>query len=502
MNFLDSMDSRQRKLTYAVGMLILFAPIYVLGRPSEGKPGTGGQLAQMRDEYQLGEATLGEVDPASSTMNLVLLGMRGVATNYLWMEAEELKKTKNWSQLESVVNSITLLQPHFRTVWEYQAWNLGFNVSAEFDAVEDRYYWVKRGMKYIMRGTRINQQVPEMFFYTGEFAGHKMGRSDEKDKFRVFFRDKDPDEEKYKGGVDEDINPPVDNDGNQLKPYERDNYMVARRWFKEANKLVEKGFEQHRMDLPLFIAYPHRSLMEFASARQDEGVFDEIVHKSWEQGYREWVSEYGITPIPTTIAGKIILEGQEEILRQFIAEELPTWPNMTLEIKKAWVNRYQDTCGYRFWRSRCLVESRDDLLEARKELFQGKKEYRDNQNMQLTAKLMSSGLKKLGDVLLDPQYLDLNKPIGAEETKKDEPRESRVARDDNDLSELAFKSIIIWQAALDNLGEKLPEDFPLKKELWDSEKFKTQKEDLLHKFELWQGSSSGDTNKADGKSPQ
>ena len=107
---------RQRKLVYFVVAVLLVVPIIYLGQPAE-RQAAGGKIAQLRSNYELGESSLGNVDPTSATMNLVLLGFRGVAASYLWQRAEFHKKTKNFAQLEDDVESIILLQPHFKSVW-------------------------------------------------------------------------------------------------------------------------------------------------------------------------------------------------------------------------------------------------------------------------------------------------------------------------------------------------------------------------------------------------
>ena len=72
---MNDLTSRQRKLLYLGGIILLFIPIILLARPPEpalGKvvqPNPGGTLARMRVEHNLGESDLGNVDPASSTMN-------------------------------------------------------------------------------------------------------------------------------------------------------------------------------------------------------------------------------------------------------------------------------------------------------------------------------------------------------------------------------------------------------------------------------------------------
>ena len=147
---MNNLTSLQRKLVYLGGIVLLLIPIILLGGPpepapvnptgagrSEGSP--GGYLAQKRVEYGLGESDLGNVDPASSTMNLLLLGFRGIATSMLWMDAQKQQRDKDWAGLRATTESIILLQPHFLKVWHFQGWNLAYNVSAEWDGVADRY---------------------------------------------------------------------------------------------------------------------------------------------------------------------------------------------------------------------------------------------------------------------------------------------------------------------------------------------------------------------------
>ena len=169
---------------YLAGIVILLIPVIGLGMPAGSDEGSGGKLADLRQAYDLGETSLGEVDPSSATMNLVLLGLRGVAANLLWMEHEELKKTKNWSQMRATTRSIILLQPHFLKVWRFHGWDLAYNVSAEWDSIADRYYWVKEGAIFTMDGTDRNQQYTELYWDVGHILGHKIGNSDEWRDFR------------------------------------------------------------------------------------------------------------------------------------------------------------------------------------------------------------------------------------------------------------------------------------------------------------------------------
>src|SRR5690606_1142229 len=130
----------------------------------------------------------------------------------------------------------------------------------EWDAVADRYYWVKEGAKYTMAGSRRNEQSPELYWETGRVLGQKIGRSDEWQIFRKFFK-ADPDEDTYGGYADTELNPKG-----------IDNYLAAKDVFVIANER-ELEQPQHIMMRMLFRSYPARSQFDYADALQREGIF-------------------------------------------------------------------------------------------------------------------------------------------------------------------------------------------------------------------------------------
>ena len=128
----------RRKIIYLVILVATLVPLYALGQPSDGTKDSGGQLASMRQEFGISESDLGEISPASETMKLASLGLRGVAATLLWEMAHDYRVTHEWDRLKAALNNIALLQPHYDTVWEHQAHNLAYNVSIEFDAYRQR----------------------------------------------------------------------------------------------------------------------------------------------------------------------------------------------------------------------------------------------------------------------------------------------------------------------------------------------------------------------------
>ncbi len=126
----------------------------------------------------------------------------------------------------------------------------------------------------------------------------------------------DPDRARWQGKADTDVN-----------PKNIDNYLVAREWYQKANKTLElPDIEQHKMDLPLFWAYPTHSLMDYAEAREEDGVFDADALKAWADGYKEWTEEYGQRPFTAAGNGaRFTLEGDTAALANLAKKTGRPW---------------------------------------------------------------------------------------------------------------------------------------------------------------------------------
>src|ERR1700676_1430512 len=135
----------------------------------------GGKLAQLRTDYNLTENNLGEIDASAETVKLATLGLRGVAVQILWQKANDCKMLEDWSGFGAALTQIAYLQPHFFMVWDFQAHNLSYNTSVEFDDYHDRYYWVIQGIKFLKQGQIQNKNEPRLTARIGWFLGHKIG---------------------------------------------------------------------------------------------------------------------------------------------------------------------------------------------------------------------------------------------------------------------------------------------------------------------------------------
>lgn len=286
----------RRKVIYIAVIAALLYPLFRIGQPASGQPdgqqNPGGVLAQLRAQYGLSQAELGEIDPASESMRLATLGMRGIAANVLWEKANDYKKKEDWDNLRVTLNQITKLQPNFISVWEFQAHNLSYNISVEFDDYRQRYHWVKKGIIFLMDGTRYNKDNPRLLHQIGWFLGQKLGRADEHVQFRQLFpADEDFHDQLNTGvSVDEGV-------GYDGRP---DNWLVGRLWYLRAQLAVDtKGMPLRSKSPLIFNADPPMSLINYASDIEEEGILGEVARRAWAKGGESW-AEYGKRAIPTS----------------------------------------------------------------------------------------------------------------------------------------------------------------------------------------------------------
>ncbi|NOY43046.1 MAG: hypothetical protein GXP26_14580 [Planctomycetes bacterium] len=263
-----------RKIIYLVLMAVLLFPISRLGAPAT-REDQGGELAQLRKKHELGQSDLGEIDPASETIRLATLGMRGIAVSLLWNKANEYKKKEDWTNFRATLSQLARLQPYFISFWRYQAWNLSYNVSVELDDVRDRFYYVKRGIEFLKEGIKYNRNSHYLLSDLGWFIGNKIGRADEHVEYRRLFKN------------DDDFHP------EDRPPELRDNWLVSKEWYlKAVSTIDDKKRSLGNRNPTTFFDKPAMAQINYSTAIEEEGTFGEQARAAWAVASRLW-TEYG-----------------------------------------------------------------------------------------------------------------------------------------------------------------------------------------------------------------
>jgi hypothetical protein len=273
---------RPSTLLMLVGIAVLLVPLSALSQPADSSS-PGGLLARLRAKAGLSQANLGEVDPASETMRFATLGLKNIAVTLLWDRANHYKKVEDWSSLSATLEQMTKLQPNFYSVWDFQAHNLSYNISVEFDDYRDRYAWVIKGIEFLRQGISYNTREPRLLGRMGWFIGQKIGKSDEARQFRRLFK------------ADDDFH---DRDNPDRTLPERDNWLVAREKYRAGQALADRGAPLKTTAL-IFHSEPMMMAINYARALADDGEFGPTAKEGWKLANEE-LGRFAERDVPTS----------------------------------------------------------------------------------------------------------------------------------------------------------------------------------------------------------
>ncbi len=297
---------RPATLLLLVAIAVLLVPLSALSQPADSA-GPGGLLSRLRSKFGLSQANLGEVDPTSETMRFATLGLKNIAVTLLWDRANHYKKVEDWANLSATLEQMTKLQPNFFSIWDFQAHNLSYNISVEFDDYHDRYAWVIKGIEFLRQGIGFNSREPRLLGRMGWFIGHKIGKSDEKTQYRRLFK------------ADDDFH---DRDDPERTLPERDNWLVSRGKYRAGQALADGGAPLRTTPL-IFHSEPMMSAINYGFALANDGEFGPAARDAWRLANEE-LNRFAERDIPTSWGVPIQLRLREEEERRAaqLAEEL------------------------------------------------------------------------------------------------------------------------------------------------------------------------------------
>lgn len=489
-----------RKITYLVLIAVLLFPISYLGAPRTTEV-DGGRLAQLRAEHDLGQSDLGDIDPASETIRLATLGMRGVAVSMLWSKANEYKKKEDWTNFRATLTQLSKLQPYFIKFWQYQAWNLTYNVSVELDDVRDRFHYVKRGIEFLKKGITYNRDSPYLLSELGWFIGNKIGKADEVKEYRRLFKN------------DPDFHP-------EDRPLDRrDNWLVSKEWYEKSVEAVENNYSLIGKKNPaLFFSDPGRAQINYSEAIEKDGIFGEKARSAWSTAEKLWTA-FGNLEIKSSLGPRIQLGRREEVeaeikelqqqlndlspgalekaiteqkdaltaeqlellqrpangltdeesqeryslLDQIVVDpqELATYiakntPELAAEarrlsnkvvandLKLRMTRSNSDVVNFAYWDTRCKLEQTVAALKARDRAYEARRVFKNDADLLKARELYEESFAEWAKVFEEFDELDYDSPTGSDI-----------------MDEISVYSALLEQLDLNLADEEIGKDFPL-----------------------------------------
>ena len=118
------------------------------------------------------------VPPSLAFATIATGAFRGLLVDALWIRADKLKEQGQFFDAKQLAELITILQPRFAAVWEFQAWNMAYNISVTIPETQpdQRWRWVKNGYE-LLRDKGIEKNPKSILLYRelARIFQHKIG---------------------------------------------------------------------------------------------------------------------------------------------------------------------------------------------------------------------------------------------------------------------------------------------------------------------------------------
>lgn len=124
-------------------------------------------LTKFRQDKQLNARQTNEgVPPAYALADGLLGGFRGFFISTLWMRAQNMKNDGKYYEMVDIYRIISTMEPNYPNAWANMAWDLSYNVAAEFsNDPEERVYWIFRGIHMLRnQAIRHNPRSARLYF--------------------------------------------------------------------------------------------------------------------------------------------------------------------------------------------------------------------------------------------------------------------------------------------------------------------------------------------------
>jgi hypothetical protein len=179
--------SRQRSVGLYLGLAAL---LLVAARPVEAL--LVRQRQQKHSGYSLSDFAPRGGRPAVETISTACLGgLRGIIADMLWMRVIRMEEKGRTYEILALLDGILQMQPHFISVWAYQAQVLVFDHGSALEnpSAQEAYRWVDRGIKVLEKGSDRNPASYKLHFVLAHVYMRKLSpRNVDRKTWRLHLR--------------------------------------------------------------------------------------------------------------------------------------------------------------------------------------------------------------------------------------------------------------------------------------------------------------------------
>jgi len=90
-------------------------------------------------QYDLTNAPVRGAGPAVVLATTALGAFRGVIVDIIWIRMENLKQKDKFFEIVQLADLACKLSPQFSKVWDFNAWNMAYNISVEIPQLDERW---------------------------------------------------------------------------------------------------------------------------------------------------------------------------------------------------------------------------------------------------------------------------------------------------------------------------------------------------------------------------
>lgn len=99
--------------------------------------------------------------PEVTFARVALGGLNGLLADFLWLRAAQQQDRGQFFELVQTARWIAALQPQLGRLYDFQAWNMAFNISVQFHDPTDRWRWVQAGLRLLLDEGLTNDPADE-----------------------------------------------------------------------------------------------------------------------------------------------------------------------------------------------------------------------------------------------------------------------------------------------------------------------------------------------------